>query len=141
MTKHSDIDWAKFVRLGKQLVGKPYNFGVEVDLKEHDPAKIAALDCSELVEWLYAQVGIVVPDGSYNQFKVSQEVSGDLLIGDLGFKWDPETHVIHHVAVWLDGTVLEAKGKSWGVVLTEKQKYEESSHFAMWRRLKTIQDA
>lgn len=141
MPKHSEIDWAKFIRLGKQLVGKFYNFGIEVNLKETDPAKITALDCSELVEWLYAQVGMTIPDGSYNQFKVSKPVEGELLIGDLGFKWNPDTHSVHHVGVWIDGSVLEAKGKSYGVVLTSREAYEGSSHFAGWRRLNVVSDA
>ena len=59
MPKHSEVNWSKFVSLGRQLVGKPYNFGVEVNLKETDAARIKAIDCSELVEWLYAQVGII----------------------------------------------------------------------------------
>jgi cell wall-associated NlpC family hydrolase len=137
----SKVDWAKLVRLGKQLVGKPYRFGEEVSLKETDPSKISAIDCSELVEWLFAQVGIVVPDGSYNQFKVSNPVAGDLRTGDLGFKWIPETHAVHHVGVWIGDTVLEAKGKAWGVVLTPRKDFEASPHFAMWRRLSNIKDA
>lgn len=129
------------MRLGKQLQGKPYKFGQEVNLKETDPAKIEAIDCSELVEWLYAQVGITVPDGSYNQFKVSRPITGAPLLGDLGFKWIPETQSIHHVGVFIGEGVLEAKGKDFGVVITPKEKYEASSHFAMWRRLSQIADA
>jgi cell wall-associated NlpC family hydrolase len=141
LIKHSEVNWAKFVQLGKQLVGKPYNFGIEVDLREHDPAKLKALDCSELIEWLFAQIEIAVPDGSYNQFKVSVPVTGDLLIGDLGFKWHPDNQVIHHVGVWLGDKVLEAKGKAWGVVLTSKEQFQASIDWAMWRRLNKIVDA
>jgi len=141
MIKHSEVHWATFINLGKQLVGKPYRFGEEVNLKETDPANIKAIDCSELVEWLFAQVGIIVPDGSYNQFKVSNPVQGDIKIGDLGFKWVPETKSIHHVGVWIGDTVLEAKGKDFGVVLTPRADYEKSTHFAMWRRLTAVVDA
>lgn len=141
VTKHSEINWARFIELGKKLVGKPYNFGVEVNLKESNPDNLPALDCSELIEWIYAQVGISVPDGSYNQFKVSKSFFGDPLIGDLGFKWIPETQSIHHVGVWLGDSVLEAKGKLWGVVLTPRSEFEHSSHFAMWKRLQSIVDA
>lgn len=141
MTKHSEVNWARFVDLGKKLVGKPYNFGEEVNLKDPDPLHIKAVDCSELVEWLFAQIGIVVPDGSYNQFKVSNTIAGDPIIGDLAFKWIPETQSIHHVGVWVGDSVLEAKGKQWGVVLTPRTEFEKSSHFAMWRRLQTIVDA
>lgn len=141
MPKDSEVEWSKLVRLGKQLVGKPYNFGEELNLKDPDVLHIKAIDCSELVEWLYAQVGLTVPDGSYNQFKVSKQVDGELRVGDLGFKWDPETHVVHHVGIWLGDFVLEAKGKAWGTVLTGRKEYESSPHFAMWKRLNVITDA
>lgn len=141
MLKHSEIRWARFIDLGKQLLGKPYNFGEEVNLKDGDPTHIKAIDCSELVEWLFAQVGVVVPDGSYNQFKHSVPIEGDPKIGDLAFKWIPETKSVHHVGVWIDEGVLEAKGKDFGVVLTPRDKYEASSHFAMWRRISQIADA
>lgn len=137
---HSEVNWARLVDLGKRLVGKPYNFGEEVSLNEKDPSKLKALDCSELVEWLYAQIGIPCPDGSQNQFKVSRQVT-EIKLGDLGFKWIPDTHTIHHVGIWIGDQVLEAKGKQWGVVLTDRKTYESSPHFAMWRRLNSISDA
>lgn len=148
--KHSDIQWSRLVDLGRKMTGKPYEFGAEVNLKDPDPAHIKAIDCSELVEWLFAQVGIAVPDGSYNQAKrvrrlrfVPDDPKSDvLLLGDLGFKWDPETEVIHHVGIYIGGrNVLEAKGKKWGVVITPYEEYVGSSHFAFWGRLKDIEDA
>lgn len=140
--KDSQINWARLVALGKALVGKPYVFGSEVNLKDPDPVHIKSIDCSELVEWLFAQIGIVVPDGSYNQFKVSHPVKADdLRIGDLGFKWIPETHSVHHVGVWIGETVLEAKGINYGTVLTDRKTFEASEHFAGWRRLNVVADA
>jgi cell wall-associated NlpC family hydrolase len=142
--KHSEVNWSHLIGLGKKLVGKPYNLGSEVNLKDPEPDHIKAIDCSELVEWLFAQIGITVPDGSYNQARVVNRLAPDaqILIGDLGFKWDPDTEVIHHVGIHIgDNTVLEAKGKNWGVVLTPLDKYVASHHFAFWGRLKSIQDA
>lgn len=155
--KHSDINWSSFISLGKRLVGKPYVFGAEVDLKNPDPDAVKALDCAELVEFLYAHAktnmgqptALRIPDGSYNQAKACQKIEGGfeefpkrLLIGDLGFKWNPDTEVIHHVGVFLGNQdVLEAKGKQWGVILTTVDKYMASSHFAYWARLRSIQDA
>lgn len=141
MMKHSEINWARFNTLAQALVGKPYVFGVETNLKDPDPAHIQALDCSELPEWLFAQIFIVIPDGSYNQFKVSRPITGDPQIGDLGFKWHPDTQSVHHVGIYLKDYVIEAKGKAWGVVLTPREKYEKSPDWAMWRRLNQIQDA
>ena len=156
--KHSDLNWAKFIENGRKLVGKPYVFGAEVNLNEPDASKIKEIDCSELVEYLFANLlfvsgeraGLAMPDGSYNQAKVVRKLefrpddtsSDVLLIGDLGFKWDPETNVIHHVGIFIDkGKVLEAKGKKWGVVLTDCADYVASSHFAFWGRHRKIEDA
>lgn len=148
--KHSDIQWGKMIGLGRRLVGKPYTFGAEVDLNDPDPDHILGIDCSELVEWLYHQIGIDIPDGSYNQAKMVRRLnfipndpkSDVLLLGDLGFKWEPETEIIHHVGIYIgQSKVLEAKGKRWGVVLTPYDEYVGSSHFAYWGRLKNIEDA
>lgn len=149
--KHSDINWAHFVKDGLALVGKKYNFGEEVKLDERDTSKITAIDCSELVEWLYygltlvagGPAGLAMPDGSYNQAKLCRHVSKDtLLIGDLGFKWHPDTQAIHHVGVYVgDGRVLEAKGRDFGVVITPLDEYVKTSHWAFWGRHPKIQDA
>lgn len=139
--KDSTINWARFVNLGQRLVGKPYVFAAETNLADPDPDHIKELDCSELVEWLYAQIGLAMPDGSYNQFKVTVPITGAPRVGDLGFKWIPETKSVHHVGVFLGDQVLEAKGKSWGTILTERTVYEASSQFAGWRRHKDIKDA
>ncbi|HYF34346.1 MAG TPA: NlpC/P60 family protein [Prosthecobacter sp.] len=147
--KHSEINWPHLINLGKKLVGKPYVFGAEVSLKNPDPDHIKAIDCSELVEWLFAQINISMPDGSYNQAKMCRPLKFDqgigsdvLLIGDLGFKWNPDTEAIHHVGIFIgEGTVLEAKGKKWGVVQTPFADYTKSDHFAYWGRLKTVEDA
>lgn len=139
--KHSEINWARFNSLAQALVGKPYVFGAETNLKDPDPAHIKALDCSELAEWLFAQVYLVVPDGSYNQFNVSKPITGEPQIGDLGFKWHPDTHQTHHVGIYLKDSVIEAKGMKWGVVLTSRKDFEQSPDWAMWRRLNQIVDA
>lgn len=141
--KHSEINWARLIELGNKLVGKPYVFGAEVDPNNPNPDDIKAIDCSELVEWLFAQIGITVPDGSYNQAKMCVKVEEkDVLIGDLGFKWDPETQAIHHVGIHIGNKqVLEAKGKRWGVVITGLDSYMASAHFAFWGRLKSVENA
>lgn len=148
--KHSEIPWAKMINFGKKIIGKPYEFGAEINIdkiiKDPNPDYIKAIDCSELVEVLYALVGIYIPDGSYNQAKSTRRLefkpgldSDYLLIGDLGFKWNPENEVIHHVGIYFGGRdVLEAKGKKWGVIMTSYDEYIKSPHFAYWGRLKNI---
>lgn len=146
MKKHSEIEWSKLVRLGRALVGKPYILGAEVDLNDPNPEHIKALDCSELVELLFHQIGITVPDGSYNQAKVCRKTGAsgydDLLVGDLAFKAVPETGVIHHVGIFIgDNTILEAKGRLYGTVLTPVEQFKASSHFAYFARLNSILDS
>ncbi len=139
---HSSINWSKLVDFLKRQVGKPYVFGVENDPKENNWDKYLAWDCSELVEVAFLKLGIQVPDGSYNQDKVCVPIVGDPVIGDLGFKWHPDTQVIHHVGVYIgDGNVIEAKGKAWGVVMTPIKTFEDSPDWSHWARLKVIQDA
>lgn len=140
--KNSEINWDRFVSLGLRLIGKPYIFGVEVDLFDPDPTHIKALDCSELTEWLFAQIKLFIPDGSYNQIKHTTPVEkGNVRIGDLGFKANPENGVVHHVGVYIgDGKVLEAKGTAWGTILTDKIEFEASTHFLSWGRHILIED-
>lgn len=147
--KHSEIDWPKLISFLKKQLGKPYHFGVENDRGEVDWNKYKEWDCSEIVEIGFYKIGIVVPDGSYNQAKMCvkieaepKDLQGKLLLGDLGFKWIPETKVIHHVGIYIgDGQVIEAKGIAYGVVQTPLEKYTASTHFAFFGRLKSIEDA
>jgi len=55
---------AQFVEIARKQVGKPYVFGAEAAPNDPDPP---AFDCSELVEWSCARVGVVFPDGTWNQ--------------------------------------------------------------------------
>jgi len=152
--RHDELDWDYLIKLGTQVVENhtPYVFGAEVDLDNPDPChfKFTGIDCSELMEWLYARlrrkddltpIHIPLPDGSYNQAKVCERLpsSTSLLVGDLAFKWNPDTEVIHHVGMYVgDGMILEAKGKLWGVVMSAVGSFTASQHFAYWARHKDI---
>lgn len=140
--KYDEINWNKMVSLGLKLLGKPYIFGIEVNLHDPDPTHIKGLDCSELVEWLYTQIELPILDGSYNQVKQTKPITSNAVkIGDLGFKANPENGVVHHVGVYIgDGKVLEAKGIAWGTILTDKFVFETSTHFFRWGRHIAIED-
>jgi cell wall-associated NlpC family hydrolase len=150
MIKHSDLNWAGFVELGKKLVGKPYKMGAELNLGDLNTDHIKAIDCSELTEYLFANLKKIdgtraelnLPDGSYNQAKVCKHVDRNMpLIGDLVFKWWPDTQVIHHAGVFIgDEKILEAKGLAYGVILSDVEKYV-NNHFAFWGRHPKIEDA
>lgn len=96
-------------------VGDRYIFGAEVRLDDPDPG---AFDCSELIQWALAQVGLPnFPDGSINQINASTPVSvlvASRVRGALLFrKGNP-----NHIAVSLgDGrNTVEARGRKYGVV-------------------------
>lgn len=140
--KHSEVGWSAFIEFLKRQVGKPYLFGVENDPKESNWDNYKAWDCSELVEIAFYKIHINVPDGSYNQAAVSTPIVGEPLIGDLGFKWHPDTKQIHHVGLYIGaGNVVEAKGVNWGVVMTPIKNFENSPDWAYWGRLKLIENA
>lgn len=132
------------VEISDFLVGLPYKFGGEVDLnltpielkKRNTP-----IDCSELVEYIYYQLGYKIPDGSYNQFNASEPVKeNDIQIGDLVFRRSKETKQICHSGIIVDEkniTVLEALGGK-GVVkrsFLDFIKETKTSIFAGVRRL------
>lgn len=111
-------------------VGKRYIFGHEVELSDPDPL---AFDCSELVQWLFWQLGFKdVPDGSYNQYDYSKPVVERMPL-DLGFYRNDQG--VHHVGISYDDIwVVHAKSTVSGVVKEPVWKFEEVKDFSGWRR-------
>lgn len=117
----------KFLDLLLDQEGDAYVFGVEVSPSTSDPK---AFDCSELVQWSCAHLGIKpsMPDGSIYQVRhcrkhgllipVEQAIrtAGALLFS---FSDDPFTgHRPHHAHVAVsqgNGKTFEARGKDYGV--------------------------
>ena len=129
------IPWVDFRSLIESQLGKPYKFGAEVSMTDVDPKEF---DCSELVEWAYAQFNVKVPDGSYNQFLESYPI-GKPRLGDLGFFRKPSGEVYHVGIIMDDEYVLEARGDPFNkVILREIAKWEQFKNFAGWRRLKAV---
>lgn len=133
------IDREKLMDVAVSRLGDPYKFGVEVDL--HDP-NAAVFDCSELVEWCYAQVGITVPDGSQNQFEASLSTDNPQP-GDVGFFKHPDAAATHHVGMIYDrNLVLEARGEPYNkVILRPRKNWEAWKDFTGWRKFKVVEDA
>jgi cell wall-associated NlpC family hydrolase len=139
------IDWAKFKELATEQLGKDYVFGVEDD-GNSNPTQF---DCSELVQWLYAEIGITVPDGSMNQFEESDPVDEPKL-GDVGFFRKPGMPTHHVGIIYDDMNVIEARGfqqslenegvKSNCVLLRPRYKWEAFSEFTGWRRLRAVKE-
>jgi len=99
----------RFIERALAQAGDAYVFGAEVPLSAHDPDRF---DCSELVQWAAAQVGLQVPDGSVAQSRFVKEMSLQQALrtpGALLFRPG-------HVAISLgDGRSIEARGRRYGV--------------------------
>lgn len=119
--------------IARSQLGKPYVFGAEVDLKDPNPK---AFDCSEFVEWVFAQCGFYVPDGSQNQYNASVPVTkGHEGIGDVGF-FRHEGKPVHHVGILVShGEVIDARGEPHNkVIVRPRAKWDAWKEFTGWRR-------
>lgn len=100
--------------------GDRYVFGAEARPTNPNPAY---WDCSELVEWSAARLGVTVPDGAYNQWVRCKRISvaqaaktpGALLfIGDgSGVGRSAITHVAGSLGT--GNATIEARGAAFGV--------------------------
>lgn len=113
------ITGATIVAKAMTQAGDPYIFGYEVDLKDPDPE---AFDCSELVQWVCAQLGVkpTMPDGAAGQHdhckKQGTMISIEKAVktaGALLFRISPSGN--HVVISRADGSTIEAKGSAYGV--------------------------
>jgi cell wall-associated NlpC family hydrolase len=105
----------QFVRTALTQRGDRYVFAAEASPLDPDPDQF---DCSELVEWTGARLGVQprIPDGSWIQRDHCRPVpvaDGIRTRGALLFAGVPRTS---HCAISLgDGTTIEARGRLWGV--------------------------
>lgn len=110
-----------FVTECLRQTGDAYVFGAEANPTDADPD---AFDCSELVQWAAARVGVTIADGAYNQWKACTAISIDqakrtrgalLFVGDgTGSGRDAITHVA--VSLGDGSNTIEARGRAYGVV-------------------------
>jgi hypothetical protein len=117
----------RFVQDALAQAGDSYVFGAEAD--PHDPNP-TTFDCSELIQWAAAQVGIELPDGSWYQYLSLQEQGASISVEDalhtrgaLLFYFDPPPTAgggrpsSAHVAISLgDGRTIEAMNEDKGVL-------------------------
>jgi cell wall-associated NlpC family hydrolase len=130
----------------KQL-GDEYRLGAEVSLLDPDPR---IWDCSELVQWAYAQAGVTMPDGSWIQYAATRRIAVDdalrtagalLFIGDAEHRAAGNPEGIHHVGISL-GTgryVIEAKGRAYGVLLTQASR-DPAGRWKRWTHAGKLDD-
>ena len=89
----------KVVSLAKSYLGVPYVWG---------GSSPRGFDCSGLVMYCYAKVGVKLPHSSRLQYNYGRPVSKtDLRAGDLVFFYSP----IHHVGIYIgNGKMVDATG-------------------------------
>jgi cell wall-associated NlpC family hydrolase len=121
---------ARFIDAASTQVGKDSVFGAEAALDDPDPA---AFDCSELTQWAAHQAGLTLPDGAAGQYRYCRTAGTTMSVeealrtpGALLFSFDGEPGPTGgepakaHVAISLgDGRTVEAKGRAYGVVVTD----------------------
>lgn len=117
---------AGFLAAALEQTGDPYVWGATADPDDPDPA---AFDCSELVRWAAARVGVDIPDGSWLQYLDLKQRGATVSVeealrtpGALLFSFDSEPRPGGgrpsgaHVAISLgDGRTIEARGRRYGV--------------------------
>jgi cell wall-associated NlpC family hydrolase len=108
----SALDMVIFMQ---RQVGDRYIYGAETRLDDPDPN---AFDCSELIQWACAQVGVDFVDGSAAQMAAVRRAGLTLSIADAAYVRGAVLYTPGHIAVSLgDGKrTIEARGSKYGVV-------------------------
>jgi len=132
----------QLIYIAEKCLGIPYRLGAEVTNLACSPEEIKEIDCSELTQYCYYQIGYNLVDGSYNQFNVSVDIvdiDNIAKIGDLFFRRNFKTKLISHVGLCVgDDEIIEANGFNKKVVkknISEVLKDSTLSAFAGIRRL------
>lgn len=107
-----------------EFVGNPYVWG--------GTSLTNGADCSGFVQTLFGEFGIETPRTADCQYFDSVHITEDeLQKGDLIF-YGPNVNDIGHVAIYLgDGKIVHAKGKAYGIVISDDYKY---AHIAGYGR-------
>ena len=133
---------AEYAALAAKQVGKRYVLGQPVPYKGGNPS---AHDCSGLIIWLNNQTGAFVmgDDTAAGLYNRSKAVKGEPAVGDCVYlRNNPaRSNGIGHVAVLTqklsngDWRIIEARGKSSGVVATTLSYWKTRKYYAGVRRL------
>lgn len=123
-----------------KLLGIPYKKGAEW---VHYDVLPEFLDCSEMVEGLYAlqKINPAMPDGSWNQFAFTVPTAKPR-IGDLAFfgRGGKPTEIYHSGIVFDDHQIIEcrdfdknARFKTGEVILRPRKNWEDYANFVGYR--------
>lgn len=99
-----------------EFVGNPYVWG--------GTSLTNGADCSGFVQTLFKEYGIETPRTADCQYFASKHITEEeLQKGDLVF-YGSSVSNISHVAIYLgDGQIVHAKGKDYGIVISDDYKY------------------
>lgn len=124
------LDIKAALAAAESRIGFPYLFGSKWPLVA---APIGPVDCSGFSRWVYWSGGVLIPEGSDNQFHASDPLPHGVL-GALGFFKKPG-QPCHHVGVLLNAdTVIEARGEPYmAVIHRPRAKWEAWPEFTGWR--------
>jgi cell wall-associated NlpC family hydrolase len=99
------------VRWALRMRGTPYVYG---------GAAPGGFDCSGLIQWAYAHVGIGLPRTAAQQQQVGTSVTaGELLPGDLIFQGNPA----HHVVMYVGNSTVVGAPHTGALVRTDGSAY------------------
>jgi len=117
------------VALAKRQVGAPYRWG---------GSSPSGFDCSGLVRYVYAQVGVSLPHNAAQQYRLGTPVTRDSLEpGDLVF-FDR----LRHNGIYIgDGRFIHARQPGRGVNIARLDDGWYASHWSGARRLELAADA
>lgn len=121
------------VRVAERYLGTPYDWG--------GSSPRAGFDCSGLVQFAFAQVGIHLPRVAADQFHAGIAVTrGDLRLGDAVFFANPAGDV-HHVGIYIgDGRFINAPATGEDVRIDSLNEPYFAAQYAGARRF-AISDA
>jgi len=118
------IQGVNAVKQAKRRVGAPYVYGAE-RVKGDDPT--LPIDCSELVQIAFAEVGLTIVDGSVNQWRECIPCSKELarnIPGALCFWRKNSFSSISHVAISTgQGNIIEATPPKVRVASIDDRKW------------------
>jgi cell wall-associated NlpC family hydrolase len=134
-----DYDRALVLKALRSVIGMPYQRGAK--WPECEPKPTGPIDCSGLTRWAFAQGGVLLPHGSFEQIKVCQpwpfrnRAPEPLCLGFADLH--PPAAVADHVNIILDDeNVIEAREDYGGVVLRPRSKWEHQRGFMGWYRIR-----
>lgn len=132
----NQLQTARLKQVMISQLGKGYLFGCKPSPSDLNPFEF---DCSGLVHWCYAQLGLTVPEGSEDQFEASVHIDTPV-IGDLAFFRADGSSTTHHVGMLFDdSSVIEARGSPYNRVINRpREKWEAWHEFVGWNRFKLL---